>query len=59
MFIYFWETERDRARAEEEQKERETQNVKQASGSELSEQSPMGGSNPQTMRSWPEPKSDA
>ena len=40
-------------------RERCTQNPKQASGSELSAQSPMQGSNPWTMRSWPEPKLDA
>ena len=32
---------------------------KQAPGSQLSAQSPMRGSNSQTARSWPEPKSDA
>ena len=41
------------------ERERETQNPKQAPGSELSAQSPMRGSNSQTVRSWPEPKSDA
>ena len=35
----------------------ETQNLKQASGSELSSQSLTWGSNPWTMRSWPEVKS--
>ena len=40
------------------QKERDTQNPKQAPGSELSAQSSMKGSNPQTARSRPEPKSD-
>ena len=38
------------------ERERETQNPKQAPGSELSAQSPTWGSNPQTMRSLPEPK---
>ena len=38
------------------ERERETQ--KQTPGSELSVQSPMLGSNPQTARSQPEPKSD-
>ena len=38
---------------------RETQNPKQAPGSELSAQSLMRGLNPQTVRSWPELKSDA
>ena len=56
-FIYFWD--RDRARAGEGQRERETQNPKQAPGSELSAQRPIWGSNSQTRRSWPEPKSDA
>ena len=37
--------------------ERETQNQKPAPGSELSAQSPMRGSNPQTVRSRPERKS--
>ena len=36
-----------------------TQNPKQALGSELSTLSPMRGMYPQTVRSWPEPKSDA
>ena len=40
------------------ERERERQNPKQALGSELSAQSPMQGSNPQTMRSWPKLKSD-
>ena len=51
--------ERDRAWAGEGQRERETQNLKQAPGSELSAQSPTRGSNPRTVRSWPEPKPDA
>ena len=55
MFIF----ERDGAQAGEGQRERETQNPKQAPGSELSAQSLMRGSNPQTARSCPEPKSDA
>ena len=59
MFIYFWQRERDRAWAGKGQRERETQNPKQATGSELSAQSPTRGSNSQTTRSWPEPKSDA
>ena len=41
------------------ERERETQNPKQAPGPELSAQSPTWGSNSQTARSWPEPKSDA
>ena len=42
----------------EGQRERETQNPKQTPGSELSAQSPARGSNPQSVRSRPEPKSD-
>ena len=49
---------RDRARAGEGQRDRETQNPKQAPGSDLSAQSLTRGSNSQTTRSWPEPKSD-
>ena len=37
--------DRDRVHAGEGQRERETQNLKQASGSELSAQSPTRGSN--------------
>ena len=59
MFIYFWEREREIVWAGKGQKERETRNPKQAPGSEPSAQSPTWGSNSQTMRSWPEPKSDA
>ena len=51
--------ERDRAWVREGQRERETKNLKQAPGSELSAQSPTQGSNPWTVRSWPEPKSGA
>ena len=40
-------------------RERETQNLKQDPGSELSAQSLTQGSNSQTGRSSPEPKSDA
>ena len=59
MFIHFWETERDRVWAGEgAERERETQNPKQAPGAERLAQSPMRGSNSQTARSWPEPKSD-
>ena len=39
------------------QRERETQNLKQALGSKLSARSLMRGSNSQTARSCPEPKS--
>ena len=48
MFIS--ETETDRARVGEGQRERKTQNLKQASGSELSAQTPMQGSNSRTVR---------
>ena len=41
------------------ERESKTQNPKEAPGSELSTQSPMWGSKPQTVRSWPELKSDA
>ena len=43
----------------EGQRARKTQNLKQASGLELSARSPMRGSHPQTMRSGPELKSGA
>ena len=46
-------------KGEEEKGKRETQNLKQGPGSELSAQTPMWGSNPQTMRSSPELKSVA
>ena len=59
MFLFIFETERDRAWVRKGQRERETQNRKQAPGSEPSAQSPMWGSNSQTVRSWSEPKSDA
>ena len=59
MFLFTFETERDTAWAGERQRERETQNPKQAPGSELSAQSPMQGSNSQTMKLLPEPKLDA
>ena len=55
--LFIFGTERDRAWTGEGPRERETQNLKQASGSELSAQSPTPGSNLWTMRS-PEPKSD-
>ena len=41
------------------ERERGTQDPKQVPGSELSAQSPMWGLNSRTVRSWPEPKSDA
>ena len=52
MFIF----ERETVWAGKEQRERETQNPKQASGSELTAQSPAKGLNSWTMSSWPEPK---
>ena len=57
--IYLFLKEGDRARVGKGQRERETQNPKQALGSESLAQSPTRGSNSQTGRSWPEPKSDA
>ena len=59
ILMFIFERERDRAQVGEGQRKRETQNLKQAPGSELSAQSWMQGSNSQTARSWPEPKSDA
>ena len=40
------------------EREGDTESVKEAPGSKLSAQSLMQGLNPQTVRSWPEPKSD-
>ena len=57
MFIFEGETECAWGRGRE--RERETQNPKQVPGSELSARSPTQGSNSQTMRSWPELRSDA
>ena len=57
--MFTFDSVRDRAGVREGQRERETQNPKQAPGSELSAQSPTWGSNSQSTRSWPEPKSDA
>ena len=50
--------DRDRTWMGEEQRDRETQNPKEASGSELSAQSPMQGLNPRTVTSWPKLKLD-
>ena len=53
FFLTFIQFLRDRERQSmrgEGQRQRETQNPKQAPGSELSVQSPMWGSNPQTLR---------
>ena len=52
FIIHFWKTETVC------EGERETHCQKQAPGSRLSAQSLMWGSNPQTMRSWPELKSE-
>ena len=60
MFIYIWEREstlRSTSRGGAE-RERWRQNMKQVSGSELSAQSPMWGSNSWAVRSWPELKLD-
>ena len=57
--VYLSLRERDRAWTREEQRDRETQNPKQAPGSEPSAHSLMWDLNSWTMRSWPEPKSDA
>ena len=58
MLIYFWE--RDGNTASGEGAEREGDRIpSRLPGSELSAQSPTRGSNPQTVRSWPKPKSDA
>ena len=46
--VYLFLRDRDRGGAE---RERETQNLKEVPSSELSAQSMMCGSNPQTMRS--------
>ena len=51
MFIFERETDRQSMRGGGAEREGETQKLKQAPGSELSAQSPMQGSNPQTMRS--------
>ena len=57
-FFYLFLRDRGRVWAGEGQRERETQNPKQAPGSELLAQSPTWGLKSQTVRSWPEPKSD-
>ena len=65
--VYLFLRERERACTSGGGAERErhthththTQTTKQASGCELSAQSPLRGLNPHTARSWPEPKSDA
>ena len=53
MFIFDRGTvqARERQRERDRQTERETQNLKQGPGSELSAQSLIWGSNPQTVRS--------
>ena len=61
MFIGLFLKESETAQAGEGQREREgeTQNLKQAPGHELSAQSLTQGSNLESVRSRPEPKSDA
>ena len=59
MFIYFWDRDRQRHEQGKGPRERETLNPKQAPGSELSAKSPTRSSNSWTVRSWPEPKSEA
>ena len=59
LFFIFWEREQERAHTSGGSAERETQNPKQALGSGLAAQSTMQGLNPQTVRSQPEPESDA
>ena len=59
FFIVYSFFNRNRAWVGEGQRERETQNLKQAPGSGLTAQSPTWGSNPRTVRSWPELESDA
>ena len=56
FYVYFWERESVSGVGAEREGDTEP---KTALGSELSAQSLMRGSNPQTMRSWPEPKLDA
>ena len=51
IYLFLRETETEHERGRGGERERETQNPKQDPGSELSAQSPMGGSNPQTARS--------
>ena len=51
FLIFNFERKRDRAWLGEGQRERESQNLKQDPGSEVSAQSPMRGSDPQTVRS--------
>ena len=58
MFLFIFEGER-KSMGGGGAETGETQNPKQAPGSELSAQSPMRGSNSQTVRSLPELKSDA
>ena len=51
MFIFKRERERESTNTSRGGTERDTPNPKKAPGSELSAQSPMGGSNPPTVRS--------
>ena len=64
MFIYFWEREREREREKETERERRCPCEQERgrrwqlqAGTVLSVQTLRWGSNSQTMRSWPEPKS--
>ena len=59
FYIYLFLRDRERQSTSRGGAERDTQNPKQVPGSELSAQSPMQVSNPWTVRSWPELKSDA
>ena len=59
FLCYLFLRERECVWTGKEQRERESQNLKQAPGSEPSAQSRTRGSNSRTVRSWPEPKSDA
>ena len=56
MFIYFLRKRERQTQSRSGEGQRERQNLKQAPCSELSVQSPMWGSNPRTVRSWPELK---
>ena len=49
--LFIFERQRETEHEWERGRERETQNPKQAPGSELTAQSPVRDSNPQTMRS--------
>ena len=57
MFLFL--REKDSMHVPGRGRERDTEKPEQALGSELSAQSLTRGSNPRTVRSRPEPKSDA